>query len=151
MNKIFPPTTKRVAINTHPNTNASIRNNTLRRINIYKNSSDKILSDNVGKLNYEWDVDRIFALNASLLVLGSTIMGLKTNKKYWFLMTGTAGLFLMQHALQGWCPPVSLVRKLGIRTSEEINNEKIVYKLLKDDFINKPSNNVEDLLNIAEK
>lgn len=150
MKKIFPPTTKRVAINTHPSTNASIRNNTLRRINIYKNSSDKILSDNVGKLNSEWDVERVLELKAACIVLGSTILGLKTNKKYWFLISGTAGLFLLQHSLQGWCPPVPLIRKFGFRTSEEINNEKIVYKLLKDDFVNIPSD-VEDLLNIAEK
>lgn len=150
MKKIFPPTTKRVALNTHPNTNKNIRNNTLRRINIYKNSSDKILSDNVDKLNHEWDVERVLELSAAGVILGSTIMGLKTNRKYWFLMSGTVGLFLLQHSLQGWCPPAPLVRKCGIRTSEEINNEKIVYKLLKDDFTNKPSN-VEDLLGIAEK
>lgn len=150
MKRIFPPTTKRVALSTNPNTNKNIRNNTLRRINIYKNSSDKILSDNVDKLNHEWDVERVLEASAAFVVLGSTIMGLKTNKKYWFLMSGTAGLFLMQHSLQGWCPPVSLVRKFGIRTSEEINNEKIVYKLLKGDFVNKTSD-VEDLLNIAEK
>lgn len=150
MKKIFPPTTKRVALNTNPNTNKNIRNNTLRRINIYKNSSDKILSDNVDKLNHEWDVERVLELSAASVILGSTIMGLKTNKKYWFLMSGTVGLFLLQHSLQGWCPPVPLVRKCGIRTSEEINNEKIVYKLLKDDFADKATN-VEDLLGIAEK
>lgn len=150
MKRIFPPTTKRVAINTHPNTNASIRNNMLRRINVYKNSSDKILSDNIGKLNYEWDIERVLEAKAACIILGSTIMGLKTSKKGWFLITGTAGLFLMQHALQGWCPPVPLMRKMGFRTAEEINNEKMIYKLLRDDFANKPSN-VEDLLNIAEK
>lgn len=150
MKRIFPPTTKRVAINTHPGTNTTIRNNTLRRINVYKNSSDKILSDNISKLNYEWDIERILEAKAACLVLGSTIMGLKSNKKGWFLVAGTAGLFLMQHALQGWCPPVPVVRKMGFRTSEEINNEKVVYKLLRDDFANKPSN-VEDLLNVAEK
>lgn len=150
MKMIFPPTTKRVEINTHPSSNASIRNNTLRRINIYKNSSDKILSDNITKLNHEWDIERILEAKVACVVLGSTIMGLKTNKKGWFLVAGTAGLFLAQHALQGWCPPDPLLRKMGFRTAEEINNEKTVYKLLRDDFASK-SSNVDDLLNIAEK
>lgn len=150
MKNILPPTTKKVAINTHPNSNTNIRNNTLRRINVYKNSSDKILSDNIEKLNNEWDVERVLGAHAACMILGSTIMGLKTNKKYWFLLTGTVGLFLAQHALQGWCPTVPLARKMGIRTAEEINNEKIVYKLLREDFNNTPAN-VDELLNIAEK
>jgi hypothetical protein len=150
MKRIFPPTNKRVALNTNPTTNKSIRNNTLRRINIFKNCSDKILSDNVDNLNHEWDVERALEVSAASVILGSTIMGLKTNKKYWFMISGTASLFLMQHSLQGWCPPVPLVRRLGIRTSEEINNEKIVYKLLKNDFENIPTS-AEVLLDVAEK
>ncbi|WMJ76771.1 MULTISPECIES: YgaP-like transmembrane domain [unclassified Sedimentibacter] len=150
MKKIFPPTTKRIALNTNSATNANIKNNTLRRINIYKNSSDKILSDNIDKLNSEWDIDRIIEVRAASIVLASTIIGLTTNKKYWFMLSGTAGLFLMQHALQGWCPSVPIIRKLGIRTSEEINNEKIVYKMLRDDFSVK-SANVEELHSVAEK
>lgn len=150
MKRIFPPTTKRVSLNTSSNINTSIRNNTLRRINVYKNSSDKILSENIDRLNHEWDVERVIEARAACIILGSTILGLRTNKKYWFLFTGTAGLFLAQHALQGWCPTVPLIRKFGIRTSEEINNEKMVYKMLRDDFSNKTTN-VEELINIVEK
>ncbi len=150
MKKIFPPTTKRIALNTNTATNANIKNSTLRRINIYKNSSDKILSDNIDKLNSEWDMDRIIEVRAASVVLASTIIGLTTNKKYWFMLSGTAGLFLMQHALQGWCPSAPIIRKLGIRTSEEINNEKIAYKMLRDDFSIK-SASVEELHSVAEK
>jgi hypothetical protein len=36
---------------------------------------------------------------------------------------------VLQHAMQGWCPPVPLLRRLGIRTRNEIDREK--YALLK--------------------
>lgn len=37
-------------------------------------------------------------------------------------------LFPGQHALQGWCPPLPLFRKMGIRTRKEMDAEK--YTLL---------------------
>ena len=151
MKKIFPSTTKRVSINSNPNVNFKIRNHTIRNINIYKNSSDKILSDNIEKLNNEWDIERLLEAKAATIVITSTLLGLKSNKN-WFLLTGAAGIFLLQHSIQGWCPPVPLLRRMGFRTSEEINNEKIVYKMLRKDFdsINADMDVVE-LLNIAEK
>jgi hypothetical protein len=36
----------------------------------------------------------------------------------------SASGFLLQHALQGWCPPVPLLRQLGFRTSYEIEEER---------------------------
>lgn len=151
MKKIFPSTTKRVSINSNPNVNFKIRNHTIRNINIYKNSSDKILSDNIEKLNNEWDIERLLEAKAATVVIASTILGLKSNKK-WFLLTGAAGIFLLQHSVQGWCPPVPLLRRMGVRTSEEINNEKIVYKMLRKDFGNTNADlDVVELLNIAEK
>ena len=57
---------------------------------------------------------------------------------------------MLQHALQGWCPPLPLVRKLGLRTAEEINQEKIIFKLIRGDF-SQNTNDAEQMLNMAEK
>jgi hypothetical protein len=35
------------------------------------------------------------------------------------------GTFLLQHALQGWCPPVPILRRLGYRTAREIFEERL--------------------------
>jgi hypothetical protein len=32
--------------------------------------------------------------------------------------------FLLQHGLQGWCPPLPVLRRLGVRTQREIDAEK---------------------------
>jgi len=42
--------------------------------------------------------------------------------------------FLFQHAVQGWCPPIPVLRRLGVRTSREIELERIALKALRGDF-----------------
>ncbi|MHC1722981.1 MAG: DUF2892 domain-containing protein [Aminipila sp.] len=88
--------------------------------------------------------------NAASIVFISSILGFKKSHSPYFLLTGTVGLFLFQHALQGWCPPLSILRKLGIRTSEEIQNEKMALKFFRGDFLNKPTN-ISNLLSNIEK
>jgi hypothetical protein len=41
---------------------------------------------------------------------------------------------LFYHAVQGWCPPIPLLRRLGIRTQQEIDAEKYALRLLRGDF-----------------
>lgn len=66
--------------------------------------------------------------NASIVILLSVILSLSTKKKSWNVFTGIISGFLLQHALQGWCPPIPIFRRMGIRTSEEINQEKCSLK-----------------------
>ena len=42
--------------------------------------------------------------------------------------------FLFQHAVQGWCPPIAVLRRLGVRTAREIEVERIALKALRGDF-----------------
>ena len=42
--------------------------------------------------------------------------------------------FLFQHAVQGWCPPVPILRRMGFRTADEINRERYALKALRGDF-----------------
>ncbi len=42
--------------------------------------------------------------------------------------------FLFQHAIEGWCPPVPILRRLGFRTSYEIDEERQALKALRGDF-----------------
>jgi len=71
----------------------------------------------------------VLETNAASAVILSTILGYTVNKK-WFLATGLVGGFLLQHALQGWCPPVEVFRRMSIRTCLEINYEKNALKSL---------------------
>lgn len=59
-------------------------------------------------------------LTAPVIALVSTVLGATVNRKWLLLPGGIVFPFLAQHALQGWCPPVSLFRRLGVRTCREI-------------------------------
>jgi hypothetical protein len=42
--------------------------------------------------------------------------------------------FLLQHSLQGWCPPLAIFRRLGVRTAAEIEYERSMLKANRGDF-----------------
>jgi len=55
-------------------------------------------------------------------------------KRKWLLLTTMVQGFFLQHALQGWSPPVPLFRRLGFRTQNEIESERYALKALRGDF-----------------
>lgn len=150
MINIFPLTTKKVANHTCNKVNKAIRDKTISEIELYKDSGETVITDRIHKLDYEWDTERVLETNAASVVLISSILGYKKKKCCWFLLTGTVGFFLLQHALQGWCPPLPIIRKLGIRTAEEIHNQRITFKNLRGDF-SQNTRDAHELLDIAEK
>ncbi len=71
--------------------------------------------------------------------------------KAWFFLSSVIAMFLFSHALWGWCPSVPALRKLGVRTSEEICSEKTALKMLRGDFDIKNKHEAEQVLKAAEK
>lgn len=84
-------------------------------------------------LDREWDVERLLQAGASLLSLTGLVMGKWVGRR-WYLLPAVVQGLLLQHALQGWCPPASLVRRLGIRTRGEIGRERYALKAVRGDF-----------------
>jgi hypothetical protein len=52
----------------------------------------------------------------------------------WFALPAVVAGFLLQHALQGWCPPLPVFRRFGIRTAVEIHEEIVALKTMRGDF-----------------
>jgi hypothetical protein len=52
----------------------------------------------------------------------------------WLILPIIASTFLLQYAIQGWCPPIYLLRRFGFRTRQEINLEIYALKALRGDF-----------------
>lgn len=148
---LLPATTTRVANNTCSAVNDEIRDLTVRRLKFYKNCCRKTLTQRIDELDREWDTERVLETNAASIVFLSSIMGYKKTKCSCFLMTGMVGAFLLQHALQGWCPPLPFIRKVGIRTGEEIFNEKNVIKRIRGDFLHDTKDAVEMLAAVEKK
>ena len=147
MRDIFPPSTKRVERNTKREINEKIRINTIQKLNEYKKASYNEQSARIYELNHEWDTERILEANAAAIVFISTMLGF-AKSRYWFIISGIVGFFLFQHAAQGWCPPIPIIRRLGVRTPEEILSEKTVLKFFRGDFdfIKKDSTKLYDVI-----
>lgn len=113
--------------------NQEIDRQTLDNISRYGyNSPDKI-DQRLKELEKEWDIERVLEVNASTLALTGVLLG-ATKDKRWFILPGIVTSFLLQHGLQGWCPPLPILRKLGFRTRKEIEEERVSLKALRGDF-----------------
>lgn len=96
-------------------------------------SKKEDITSKIEALEREWDIERALEMNAASLGLTGVLLGSFVNRK-WLILPGVVTAFLIQHALQGWCPPLPLLRKLGFRTRQEIDREKYALKALRGDF-----------------
>lgn len=93
----------------------------------------KETDERIKALEKEWDIERALELNAATLGLAGMLLGTFVSRK-WMILPGVVTAFLLQHSLQGWCPPVPLFRRLGFRTRREIDREKYALKAVRGDF-----------------
>lgn len=125
-------TAERVPSNTSPDVNRSISRETNERLSYFQHHLDEI-EGRLHELDSEWDIERAIEANASALALAGIALGITGDRKWLGLPVMVTG-FLLQHAIQGWCPPVPVLRRLGFRTADEINQERYALKALRGDF-----------------
>ena len=107
--------------------NREIDRQTDRNIRRYIGANRETIIDRMHQLDKEWDIERVLEVRASALALTGLVLGLTVNKR-WFAVPGIILAFLLQHGLQGWCPPIPILRRLGVRTRGEIDREKYALK-----------------------
>lgn len=129
---MLPSTTQRVRLHTSERINQRILYETRMRVDWYERHPQQI-NARLMELEEEWDIERILETNASSLILVGSLLAL-TQGSRWALLPFGVSAFLLQHALQGWCPPVPILRRFGFRTESEINFERVALKALRGDF-----------------
>ncbi len=122
-----------VRANTTPESLKKIDTSIEEKVLYYSTQQKGVISERIAQLEREWDIERWLETNASTLALMGLLLGLTKSRKY-LLLSGTVLSFLLMHAIQGWCPPIPLLRKFGIRTRSEIDREKFALKVLRGDF-----------------
>jgi len=137
---MLPATTSRVAEQTPEPINECIRRETDERVARYATLGAAAIQQRLQELDREWDIERALETSASAVSLLGLGLGAFVRRGWFVLPVVVAGL-LLQHALQGWCLPVSMLRRLGVRTSTEIEHERYALKILRGDF--------QDLANAA--
>ena len=126
------------------NTATQVQENTPRETNervfqrIQRNIEYHILHpEEIGRrlreLDAEWDIDRCLKVGASALSIVGILSAIAGRKKG-LLYSLIAQILLMQHAIEGRCPPVSVLRQLGIRTQKEIEAERNALMAIRGDF-----------------
>jgi len=134
---MLPSTTSRVERNTSEPVNQQIRQRAEDNV-VYFAEHPHEIEQRLHELDHEWDIERTLEANAATLGLAGVTLGATLDKR-WLLLPAAVTGFLLQHALQGWCPPVAIFRKRGIRTSQEINQERYALKALRGDFGDLPA------------
>lgn len=117
------PTAERVRMHTKPEVNERIQRQTERSIGYFEHHPGEI-RERLDELNQEWDIERVLEAQFGSFVLFGTTMSLLTKNRWWLIMAAIPAAFMVQHAVQGWCPPVPLWRRAGIRTAREIESER---------------------------
>ena len=123
----------RVQAYTAEHVNQRIEDSGRKRVTDLAGQSDSRLSQRIEELDREWDIERWLEMNASALAFSGLMLGLFVNRKF-FAIPCLVLPFLFQHAVQGWCPPIPFLRRRGIRTAREIDQEKYALKAMRGDF-----------------
>lgn len=129
----FPEKTARRVERASPEAaNRRISEQTERNIVWYIQHPEQI-GARLDELDREWDTERVLETNAGGLALLGTVLAILEDRRFLVVPLVVSG-FLLQHALQGWCPPLPLIRRLGVRSPREIERERIALKALRGDF-----------------
>ena len=124
--------TNRVRRNTAPEILERIDHQIEENVRYYSAQPDHVINRRIRELQEEWSIERWLELNASTIGFTTAILAL-INRKFGVLTCAALGFFL-GHAIQGWDPPLPLLRRLGIRTRGEIDREMYALKVIRGDF-----------------
>jgi len=135
---MIPSTVQRVPQQTAAHVNQQIRRETQQRVASCAKAGGAAIDRRLEELEREWDIERTLEANAATAVLTGVALGATVDRRFYLFPAVVAG-FLLQHAIQGWCPPLPLFRRLGFRTAAEIDYERYALKAVRGDFKNLPT------------
>lgn len=130
---MIPATTERVAVNTAGAVNDQILRKTRDQLWNCVNDGPESIERRLEQLDREWDVERVLEANAAIAVMVGLTLGKNLHRSF-FAIPGIVAGFLFQHAVQGWCPPLGVLRRAGFRTQSEIERERYALKAIRGDF-----------------
>ena len=130
---MLPATADRIGINTDDEINEQIRRQADARVTQAAAGGTRAVDRRLVELDYEWDVERMLETMAPSMSLVGLFLGAMVNRK-WLLLPAGIQAFLLLHGVQGWCPPLPALRRMGFRSLDEINQERYALKAVRGDF-----------------
>jgi hypothetical protein len=129
---MLPASARRVEENTPEQINRE-RQAEIRGSLRYHAARPREIPARLAELDREWDIERALQANAAAISLGGLLLAALVDRRFIAVPAMVAG-FLAQHAIQGWCPPVPVLRRLGFRTPAEICEERRGLKMLGGEY-----------------
>src|SRR5690242_3338267 len=129
---MLPATTDRVPRHTAEVANRRIQQQIEENVRYFTEHPEQI-DRRLVELDEEWDIERVLEANAAGIALAGVLLAAFVDRRF-LLLPAAVAAFLLQHALQGWCPPVPFFRNRGVRTASEIGHERYALKALRGDF-----------------
>lgn len=129
---MIPASVHRVPAHTSREANRRIEQDMARSVRWHA-AHPRDIGRRLRELDREWDIERTLEANASTLAFTGTVLGALIDKRF-LAIPAAVTAFLFQHAVQGWCPPLPILRELGFRTAREIETERYALKALRGDF-----------------
>lgn len=127
----------RVREHTDPEVLADLDDSMRDRLFDLSGRDEDAITARIEALDREWDIERYLETLAPSFALTGVALGVLAGRKWLLLSAAVLGFFL-QHALQGWCPPLAVLRRAGVRTRREIEEERYALKALRGDFAGLP-------------
>lgn len=104
-----------------------------KRIRLYASQPVEVISERIVELTREWSIERYLQINVAVVGLTAVALAVSKNRNWGYVACAGLAFFLF-HAVEGFDPPLPLLRKAGVRTRAEINSEIYALKILRGDF-----------------
>jgi hypothetical protein len=106
---------------------------TREAIRRYSNQSAAAVTQRLAELDREWPVERALMTGVGFFVWLGLVLGTFVKRRL-YMVSALAGAVILVYAFIGWAPPVMILRRLGVRTRGEIDQERNTLKALRGDF-----------------
>lgn len=130
---MLPSTVARVPEHTAEHVNERIRHRMEERIARVAAAGPGAVAGRLRELDEEWDIERTLEANAATLTAVGSALALFVDRRF-AVVPLVVGSFLLQHAVQGWCPPLPVFRRMGVRMQAEIEQERYALKAIRGNF-----------------
>jgi hypothetical protein len=114
--------------------NHRIHARTLHDVTRYIGADPIFIDERIRELKCEWTLERTFEANIAAMGLAGVLLGLVADKRF-LALTGLASALLLQQAFQSRSAVQPLLRRVGLRTADEIHEEITALRILRGDFL----------------
>lgn len=123
----------RVRARTRREINERIDRETEQNLLSVSSADNQILQEKISAVGHEWSFERIVEVEAALTGLAGIVIGAAVDRRF-LAIPGFAAAMMLLHATQGWYPLLPLLRRLKVRSQDEIDREYYALKALRGDF-----------------